>query len=357
VSCLPVTSYGGYGHQKRNIRLREHGHIYSKNVPRSVEGMLSRPLKVKLSRGVDAQDLTEPSLVNYGKIYTVETNVKVKDVGELDSESKGVLQHYFRRVYLGEYSDPIPDTPTQSNAALAYVGGAASSLPQNPQSGYPEASIYPASTESDPPRVYPSTAPAPGYPTGYPMVSSTEAVRYSYATADIWQKPASGYQNPRADYQSQFVQAAPAYSVATATGYTSAPTYAPIPRSAEDNTTSSYYPPPQTPYPSDSRYPAYGNPQHGTPSIPRTTDPYRYPTAGDPYFRQSEGPVGPSTTPYSGGYSNASSAAYQGFPPQFSASVDRDEDIRLTTVEEEASRRRRESDAAPARDRDRRRRR
>jgi len=49
-------------------------------------------LKVNLSKG--AKPLS-PSFVNYGKAYTVETNVKVKDVGELDSASRKLLRQYW----------------------------------------------------------------------------------------------------------------------------------------------------------------------------------------------------------------------------------------------------------------------
>lgn len=90
-SCLPVTSYDGVGHRKAGIRLEEHGLIYSKRLPEIIDRMGSRALKVVLSR---AGALREPSLVNYGKVYTVEINVKVKDVGELDRPSKAVLSNY-----------------------------------------------------------------------------------------------------------------------------------------------------------------------------------------------------------------------------------------------------------------------
>lgn len=64
VSCLPVTSYANEGIRKSGIRLDEHGFIYSssRNKPRKIEGMCSRPLKLSLASG--AAHLKDPSLVN-----------------------------------------------------------------------------------------------------------------------------------------------------------------------------------------------------------------------------------------------------------------------------------------------------
>jgi hypothetical protein len=62
VSCLPVTSYASASTQKSGTRLNEHGFIYSRNKPRRVEEICSRPLKLNLGRG--AAHLKDPSLVN-----------------------------------------------------------------------------------------------------------------------------------------------------------------------------------------------------------------------------------------------------------------------------------------------------
>jgi hypothetical protein len=95
--CLPVTSYNGKGLTKRGVRRSDHGFIYVKNKPEKVDGMKSEPLKLDLSRG-DATRIIDPTYVNYGKRYTVETNVKVKvkDIGILDTRSKSILLRYSR---------------------------------------------------------------------------------------------------------------------------------------------------------------------------------------------------------------------------------------------------------------------
>jgi hypothetical protein len=95
--CLPVTSYDGRGLRKIGINLDEHGLIYGGDKHSSrIEGITKAALKVKLSKG--AEKLKNPSLINYGRVYSVETNVKVKDVGDLDSDSKKLLRRYFNEV-------------------------------------------------------------------------------------------------------------------------------------------------------------------------------------------------------------------------------------------------------------------
>ena len=67
VSCLPVTSYASAGIRKSGIRLNEHGFIYSRNKPKKVEEMCSRPLKLNLAGG--AAHLKDPSLVNVRLVF------------------------------------------------------------------------------------------------------------------------------------------------------------------------------------------------------------------------------------------------------------------------------------------------
>lgn len=94
--CLPITSYDGTGHRRQGIRLEEHGFIYSEHNTslKPIPGMLSKPLRANLSKGAT---LPERCLVNYGKLYTVEMNVKVKAVGRLYSDSISILLSYAKK--------------------------------------------------------------------------------------------------------------------------------------------------------------------------------------------------------------------------------------------------------------------
>lgn len=123
-TCLPVTTYNGRGTRKHGITINEHGFIYSHSKPRKVDGMSKDQLRVELSKG--AAKISERSLINYAKPYSVETNVKVKDVGQLDDVSKKILKRYFRDTMAGSDSDgegPVPSrTPRTKAAELVGVG-------------------------------------------------------------------------------------------------------------------------------------------------------------------------------------------------------------------------------------------
>jgi hypothetical protein len=93
-NCLPVTSYEGRGTKKHGISLEEHSQIYSdRHPPKRVNGMSKKALRVLVSKG--APKIKDSSLVNYGRIYTVECNVKVMDIGTLDDYSRKLLLEYY----------------------------------------------------------------------------------------------------------------------------------------------------------------------------------------------------------------------------------------------------------------------
>ncbi|XMA19675.1 hypothetical protein WAI453_012466 [Rhynchosporium graminicola] len=110
-TCLPVTTYGGKGYKKRGLKLDNHGLIYSSSrPPRSVPGITKEPLRIILSKG--AEKLNDPSYLHYTRVYTVETNVKVRDVGQLDAESQKLLKRYYRAAQLEGFSDDDEIAPT-----------------------------------------------------------------------------------------------------------------------------------------------------------------------------------------------------------------------------------------------------
>jgi hypothetical protein len=98
-TCLPVNTYAGRGASEKDINLDEHCAIYSKKKPRTAPGMYKKALKITVTR--IRETIEEESLVNLGRVYTVETSSKVKDVGDLESESKTLLLTYFQEVFFG----------------------------------------------------------------------------------------------------------------------------------------------------------------------------------------------------------------------------------------------------------------
>ena len=206
VSCLPVTSYNGDAINKKGIRREEHGFICSRPTPpKPLPGMLPEALQVCLSKG--APSLSDSSLVNYGKTYNVETNVKVKDIGELDSASKRILRRYWKQVLSDDQGQDSEGS--RSRDELNGIGGASSPYSGNPQapflpmSAYPNVSTYPNQRHSG--RAYGSTFQnmqgSPAFPPqGFNNYAPSNYDTMSNATSDTGFN--SMYPNPGSTYSS-----------------------------------------------------------------------------------------------------------------------------------------------------------
>lgn len=134
-TCLPVTTYDGRGYKKKGINLDDHGLIYSsRDPPAPIRGITKEPLRIILSKG--AEKLGNPSYLNYGRVYTVETNVKVKDVGDLDTESRRLLRAYYREVHFRDFPDednyPPPGPSSNPQQRDVEVAGAGAAFPPAP---------------------------------------------------------------------------------------------------------------------------------------------------------------------------------------------------------------------------------
>ncbi|KAE8447139.1 hypothetical protein EG329_011123 [Mollisiaceae sp. DMI_Dod_QoI] len=107
--CLPVTSYDGKGYKKRNFNVDEHGPIYSSDEqPSNVPDITKRPLKVRPAKNEEL--IPSGYYVNYGRTYCVDPNVKVKNLGELDSESRKLLRYYYNEINF--FGDDEPSGPS-----------------------------------------------------------------------------------------------------------------------------------------------------------------------------------------------------------------------------------------------------
>ncbi|KAL2064642.1 hypothetical protein VTL71DRAFT_3780 [Oculimacula yallundae] len=114
-TCLPVTTYGGRGYKKKGLNLNAHGLIYSsRKPPAPVRGITKQPLKINLTKG--GEELKDHSYLHYGRVYTVEANVKVKEVGELDDASKKLLRRYYKEVQIESF--PAESDSEQSMAPI-----------------------------------------------------------------------------------------------------------------------------------------------------------------------------------------------------------------------------------------------
>lgn len=128
--CLPVTTYGGKGVQKGGINLNAHGLIHNVDeVVPDFPDISKRSLKVKPAK--NGERLSNNSIINYGRAYCVDTNVKVKDLGELNHESKKWLKRYYKEMQFppdDDSSDPsysYTQNPKLQAAQLTGVGGGA----------------------------------------------------------------------------------------------------------------------------------------------------------------------------------------------------------------------------------------
>ena len=109
-SALPILSYGNQGVSKGGVDKSEHSIIYSGKTPpqpfddeaprRGEQGM--RPDAIRVNPDDRADQLHPRSRIDYGKVYTIEHNIKVKPYGQVHPGSEAALRHQFLNVWLGE---------------------------------------------------------------------------------------------------------------------------------------------------------------------------------------------------------------------------------------------------------------
>ncbi|KKK15079.1 hypothetical protein AOCH_003938 [Aspergillus ochraceoroseus] len=96
--CFPISTYGGQGVAKSGVNPSKHAMVYMTHTrpTRSVHEpeMTKEPLEVSPARYDERLD--EMSRLNFGKIYTVEHNVKVLPIGEIASRSMSKFLNYAR---------------------------------------------------------------------------------------------------------------------------------------------------------------------------------------------------------------------------------------------------------------------
>ncbi|KAL4803428.1 hypothetical protein BDV18DRAFT_40920 [Aspergillus unguis] len=96
--CIAINTYGGQGVAKRGIDESKHAIVYIKDTtPIATDDeppMVKEPLAVTPDNPGDRLD--EMSRLNFGKIYTVEHNVKVLPIGKISSRSMTRFRQYAR---------------------------------------------------------------------------------------------------------------------------------------------------------------------------------------------------------------------------------------------------------------------
>lgn len=110
IDCSPISTYGGRGTSKSGLSreaIRNHAIIHMSDTQparlASETFMVKRPITV--DPGSPDQKLDQMSRLNFGKIYTVEHNVKVMNVGKLSRGSMPFFVSYAQASLLGELNE------------------------------------------------------------------------------------------------------------------------------------------------------------------------------------------------------------------------------------------------------------
>lgn len=119
--CLPITVVNSKSHSRKlqSMNLAEYGVVFSTTLPGHLDGITLRPVRVQAAKGNGP--FRDYSLVDYARPCTIETNVKVKEVGILDSDSRVVLMANFKQVFVSFMESEVatPTTPKSKFAEIA----------------------------------------------------------------------------------------------------------------------------------------------------------------------------------------------------------------------------------------------
>lgn len=100
ISSSPITTYSSRGAGKRGVDQRAHAIIYTGSHPPE-KLATERDMNKSAIRVVPAradEKLDPKSRVNMGKIYTVEWNTKVKEIGQVEKDSLVKLLAYWKQI-------------------------------------------------------------------------------------------------------------------------------------------------------------------------------------------------------------------------------------------------------------------
>lgn len=106
-TCLPILTYQEQGVAKRGVRKSEHSIIYTSKTPppprpnelpqRGEDGM--QPDAIRVNADNPADKLSDISRLDYGKTYTIHHNLKVKNVGVVNPNSRDDFLRQFNNVW------------------------------------------------------------------------------------------------------------------------------------------------------------------------------------------------------------------------------------------------------------------
>jgi hypothetical protein len=283
-------------------------------------------------------------------VYNVETNVKVKNVGMVDEDSKDTLLRYFRKVFSGtEDSGSGGHTPRASEAVLLGVGAEFNSYPASTSgSGYAFASTVsgypPSSTVYGAPHDSGSQAGSSSYYNPSSLYETSASASYP-PTSNPYGMGSTPYSGP-SDHSQSSIHSQTQYASTQVAASSHELTY------NSDNTMDPSHRYSTDQYPSSNRDSHYG--QGSSAAVPLNApgyssgfydqQPSQYPSTvtGSSSYPQPGGGYGPSAEPYPppGGYDSRPPHSGSALPSAY------DDDIDLSVDparEETLARKRREN--------------
>jgi hypothetical protein len=126
-TCLPIMSYGKRGVGKPGVKKSEHSIVYTTKDPplplpdempsRGEESM--RPQAIRIDVDDPTSKLDAESRLDYGKVYTIQHNIKVKSFGKVNPRSMNAMVHQFGNVWnsqpvIGQIGVPDQQIDTSS---------------------------------------------------------------------------------------------------------------------------------------------------------------------------------------------------------------------------------------------------
>jgi hypothetical protein len=138
--CVPIATYRAHGTRYRPDA-QHHSIAYTGSTPPfplSGENMVRHPIRIKPR---SSEKFHKASRINFSKIYTIEHNVKVKNIGKVDDEYMPLIMQYIKEsTGIGEpkLNQSHVDTGTKISASHPPEGTTESGLWSNPSSDWTE---------------------------------------------------------------------------------------------------------------------------------------------------------------------------------------------------------------------------
>lgn len=160
-------TYGGQGTNKHGVHARDHAVIYTSPKPIVLAGEEKRMTKtpIKVNPYNSRHKLDRASRINFTKIYTVECNVKVWFIGEVDSGSTWSLQASYE-----EENGMSQATNNTMPPAFAQPRSTTGYTPSGLSSAYPP---YTQNTSMTSPPSYPPSSHSTGFVPSTPLSGSS----------------------------------------------------------------------------------------------------------------------------------------------------------------------------------------